>query len=154
MIDITLRDYRPGDVPAMFALDLVCFDPVFRFSERAMRRFAEAPGALTALAECDGELAGFAIVQIERHAERVTGYVVTLDVAPAHRGQGLARCLMSEMERKSMAAGAKAMELHVFEQNIPALGLYQALGYGRIAVQADFYGRGLDGAVYRKFIVG
>jgi ribosomal-protein-alanine N-acetyltransferase len=153
-MDVTLRGYREGDASAMHALDLVCFEPVFRFSERAMRRFAEAPGALSALAEVDGELVGFSIVQIERQAAEVTGYVVTLDVSPAWRRQGLARLLMLEIERKSADAGAVALELHVFEGNSAAMRLYQRLGYIRIGVQLGFYGKDLDGIIYRKRIEG
>jgi hypothetical protein len=52
---VELREYRPGDWEAMYALDLVCFEPAFRFSKRAMRGFAEAPGAVTVLAWADGD---------------------------------------------------------------------------------------------------
>ena len=147
-----IREYRRGDVPAMYALDIECFAPVFRFTERAMRRFAEAQGAITLLAEDDGQLAGFAIVQIEPSGDRAAGYVVTLDVAPAWRGKGLGRRLMTEMESRAAAAGASVMELHVYEGNAAALRLYESLGYAKAGVQPGFYARGLNGVVYRKTI--
>jgi len=150
MAEAAIREYRRGDVPAMYALDMECFAPVFRFSERAMRRFAEAEGAITLLAENDGKLAGFAIVQIEPSGDRAAGYVVTLDVAPAWRGKGLGRRLMAEMERRAAAAGASVMELHVYDGNAAALRLYEAIGYAKAGVRPGFYGRGLDAVVYRK----
>jgi hypothetical protein len=58
---VTFREYRPGDAEAMYALDVQCFEPVFQFSRRAMRYFAEARRAVTVLAEVDGELEGFAL---------------------------------------------------------------------------------------------
>ena len=64
-MEVTLREYRDGDIEAMYALDVACFEPVFRFSRRAMRRFAEARGAVTVLAEVEADLAGFCIVQME-----------------------------------------------------------------------------------------
>src|ERR1017187_5548575 len=120
MGEVTLREYRPGDWEAMFALDVVCFEPVFQFSRRAMRYFAEARRAVTVLAEADGELVGFCIAEVDEEA-----YVVTLDVAPAWRRHGLARRLMAEVEAKARAAGAKSMALHVFTGNAGAMRFYE-----------------------------
>jgi len=167
----TLRDYRPHfdsdsdfdseDWRAMHALDVVCFAPPFRFSRRVMRRFAETPGAITLLAEADGQLAGFCIAHIgskpiqdrqtgSQPIEARTAYVVTLDVAPAWRRKGLARRLMQQIESRAQAAGAQSMALHVFPGNVAALKLYEALGYERISVAVGFYGPGLDALLYRK----
>jgi ribosomal-protein-alanine N-acetyltransferase len=142
----TLRDYTPGDSEAMYALDLICFEPVFRFSRRAMRGFAEATGAVTVVAEAEGQLVGFCVVQLEDNL----GYVVTLDVAPAWRRQGLARRLMEEVEARVRAAGGVGMILHVFTGNVGAMQFYEGIGYGRIGMAEGFYGRGMDALVYRK----
>jgi len=160
---ITLRDYRPSpenrDADAMYALDLQCFDPPFRFSRRAMRSFAETPGAITLLAEslpADSDpsqaaqpaplLAGFCIV----HVEDRTAYIVTLDVAPAFRRHGLARRLMAEVEARARAARAAQMTLHVFTGNTGAMQFYESLGYNRTGRTENFYGRGLHALVYSK----
>jgi ribosomal-protein-alanine N-acetyltransferase len=137
----------------MHALDLQCFAPPFRFSRRAMRSFAEAAGAITLLAESAGQLAGFAIVQLESHSaphDRCTAYVVTLDVAPPHRRLGLGRRLMQQMETRAAAAGAEIMALHVFPGNPAAVSLYQSLAYQRSEIAPDFYAPGLDALLYRK----
>jgi ribosomal-protein-alanine N-acetyltransferase len=143
---LRLREYRLGDWQAMLALDVLCFEPVFQFSRKAMRGFAEAPGAVTVLAEAEGELAGFCIVQLEQR----TGYVVTLDVAPAWRRRGLAQRLMAEVESRLQRAGAVGMELHVFPGNVGAMRFYEAIGYARTGVAEGFYGQGLDALLYRK----
>jgi ribosomal-protein-alanine N-acetyltransferase len=146
-VEVTLRQYRAEDLEAMYALDIVCFEPAFRFSRRAMRRFAEARGAIPILAEIEGgELAGFGIAQMEARV----GYVVTLDVAPAWRRHGLARRLMAEMEARAAAAGAGTMELHVFAGNAGAMRFYEGIAYGRVGMVEGFYGRGLDALVYAK----
>ncbi len=146
MAEVRLREYRVGDVEAMYALDVACFEPVFQFSRRAMRYFAEARRAVTVLAEADGELVGFCIAEVDEEI----GYVVTLDVAPAWRRQGLAQRLMAEVEAKVRAAGAESMALHVFRGNAGAMQFYEKIGYGRVGMVEGFYGRGLDGLVYRK----
>jgi ribosomal-protein-alanine N-acetyltransferase len=146
-----LRNYRLGDWQEMYALDLVCFAPVFQFSRRTMRDFAETPGAITMLAEADdrgaqAELAGFCLTQLDER----TGYVVTLDVAPASRRRGLARRLMAEVESKLHAAGAEEMELHVFTGNADAIRFYESIGYTQVATAKDFYAQNLHALLYRK----
>jgi ribosomal-protein-alanine N-acetyltransferase len=146
MDEVTLRDYKPGDWARMHALDVQCFAPAFQFSRRAMRSFAEAPGALTVLAEAADELVGFCLVQIEGKV----GYVITLDVAAAWRRRGLARRMMEDLEARVRAAGGAAMALHVYTENAEAMRFYESMGYGRVGRVEGFYGRGLDALLYRK----
>jgi len=146
MDQITLRLYRPGDWEAMHALDLLCFGPAFQFSRRAMRSFAEARGAVAVLAEADGELAGFCIAEL---GDR-TGYIVTLDVAPARRREGLGRQLMAYAEAGVAAADATVMTLHVFTENRQAIHFYEGIGYGQTGMTSNFYGPSLDALVYAK----
>jgi ribosomal-protein-alanine N-acetyltransferase len=146
MDHLMLRSYRLGDWQPMHALDLVCFEPVFRFSRGAMRGFAEAPGAVTVLAELQGKLAGFCIVQLEDS----TGYVITLDVALEWRRRGLARQLMAELESRLHSAGASEMELHVFNGNTAAIRFYESIGYTRVGTAENFYAQNVHAFIYRK----
>jgi len=148
---ITLCSYKPGDADAMFALDLECFIPPFRFTRRAMQRFAEQPGAVVLLAETVGprQLAGFLVA----HMEGRTAYIVTLDVAAASRRRGLARLLMAEAESRALAAGAQEIALHVFTGNTGAIAFYESLGYSRLRLAENFYARGVHALVYRKELV-
>ena len=143
---VVLREYRAGDWERMYALDVECFEPEFRFSRRVMRGFAENPGAMTVLAEAAGELVGFCVVQMEGQV----GYVVTLDVAAAWRRRGLARRMMEDMETKVRTAGGTGVALHVFAGNAGAMRFYESMGYGRMGRVEGFYGRGLAALVYRK----
>jgi ribosomal-protein-alanine N-acetyltransferase len=144
--EVTLREYRAGDLDAMCALDDVCFAQPFRFSRRAMRAFAEARAASVVVADVAGKLTGFCIA----HLEEKTGYVVTLDVAPDWRRQGVARRLMEESEARVLLAGGLGMELHVFTGNVGAIRFYEGMGYRRVMTVERFYGRGMDALVYRK----
>jgi [ribosomal protein S18]-alanine N-acetyltransferase len=148
MDEARLREYRPRDLDAMFALDVACFAPPFRFSRRAMSGFAEARGAATVVAEVgsDAELVGFCVA----HLEEQTGYIITLDVAPTWRRRGLARRLMAEVETRMQAAGALGMELHVSVENAGAIAFYEGMGYVRVGRVEGFYGRGIDAWVYRR----
>jgi len=140
----------------MFRLDVACFAPEFRFDRASMRAFAEERGALALVAETvAGELVGFVIVHVERGAMGLRGYLVTLDVAEQWRRKGIAERLMREAEARTIAAGARWMELHVFTGNEAAIRFYERLGYERLAMRRRFYGAdGLDALVYRKEIAG
>lgn len=157
-----LRGLQPGDLERMYALDVLCFEEPFRFSRAAMRRFALANGALVRLAFASGDgqarpenlelLLGFAIAHLQSSPAGLTGYVATLDVHSAARGQGVATRLMSELQDVAKANGAAMMTLHVFTQNAAAIRLYERLGYRRRAMVADFYSPGLDAFFLELFL--
>ena len=141
-----LRGYRRGDWKAMYALDVLCFDAPFRFSQREMRRLAEEPGAICVQAESSDILIGFCIA----HLEGKWAYIATLDVAPQWRRRRVAKRLMEEVEEQAREAGAVGIGLHVFNGNSGAIRFYERMGYDRIGMHEGFYGRGLDALVYRK----
>jgi ribosomal-protein-alanine N-acetyltransferase len=147
---VRLREYWRGDLRAIFELDEICFVPPFRFSLSSMRYFAEAKNALTVIAESGKEIAGFCIVHVSRVGRERVGYVVTLDVAPAMRGHGLATTMMQRMEEQSRKARCNAMALHVSVGNESAIRFYERAGYLQSEVARDFYGAGMDAFIYRK----
>lgn len=153
-----VRDLGPGDVDRMYALDVLCFDPPFRFSRAAMRRFSRASNALVRLAVGSegagaGEvLLGFCIAHLEPSSTGIGGYIVTLDVDPGARGRGVATLLMTELETAATRVGAAAMSLHVFSGNGAAVSLYEKLGYRYVSTALNFYGRGLDAFGYTRIL--
>jgi ribosomal protein S18 acetylase RimI-like enzyme len=82
------------------------------------------------------------------------GYVVTLDVAPGVRRQGLAQRMMEHIEEQARAEGCGAMALHVSVENEDAIRFYERMGYRRSHVAESFYGRGRNAFVYRKALGG
>ncbi len=141
----SLRAYRRGDAPAMYRLDRICFDEAFRFSQRAMQSFAEGSRSLCVVADTSGgELAGFAI------AEHDNGglYLLTLDVAPAWRRQGLAAKMLEWLE--AHAVSARWMTLHVFAGNDAAIAFYQSAGFAQAGREPNFYGQGMDALIYQR----
>ena len=148
-----IREYRATDLDRIFHLDEVCFAAEFRFDRASMRAFAEAKNAIALIDESEaGELAGFLIVHLEGVLGRRLGYVMTLDVAPEHRREGVAGRLMEEAEQQAAVAGAGWMELHVFSGNEGAVRFYESRGYERVGVRRGFYGVGMDAFVYQKLL--
>ena len=149
--EVVLREYLEGDLDKIVRLDESCFDEEFRFDQRSMKAYVEAPNAVSLIAEKEGEIVGFVIVHIDHAATGWRGYVVTLDVAAEFRRRGLAKYMMQAAELLAKADGVQRMELHVFTENASAIRFYEQMGYERAAMRRRFYGaEGLDAFVYRK----
>jgi [ribosomal protein S18]-alanine N-acetyltransferase len=149
---VRLRGYEPGDLDAMHALDVACFELPFRFTRAAMRRFAQVAKARVILAEEDDGLAGFVVMHVERSGGERVGYIITLDVAADQRRKGIAGALMGEAERQAVEAGCSMMALHVFAGNAAAIEFYESAGFVRSHRARGFYGDGLDAMVYHHVL--
>jgi ribosomal-protein-alanine N-acetyltransferase len=148
--DIVLRGYESRDLDAIVELDAECFEPPFRFSKAAMRRFTEAKSAWAVVAESEVALAGFCIVHLEPAESLNVGYVVTIDVAAGFRRRGLGEQMLAAGEAWVRASGGAGIMLHVFVKNNTAVRFYERLGYKRVGGQPGFYGPGIDAAMYWK----
>ena len=149
---ITLRSYQAGDLDAMHALDVVCFEKPFRFTRSGMRRFAEARKARVIIAQDDAVLAGFIILHIESADDQRIAYIVTLDIATEYRRRGLAGRLMQAAEHEAARAACVATVLHVFADNDPAIRFYESQGFTRTHRESNFYGPSLDAWVFQKLL--
>lgn len=149
-VGISLRPYRAGDLDTMYALDVVCFEVPFRFTRGAMRRFAEARKARVVMADDDGTLAGFVIFHVEVVEAQRVAYIVTLDVSPQRRRQGMATQLMEKAETDALGEGCTAVVLHVFTGNASAVRFYAERGFVQAHREEDFYGPAMDAWVFSK----
>jgi len=145
--DYMLRGYRKTDLDALVQLDDICFAPQFRFTRAMMRRFAEDEKARVVIVEQDEEFVGFCIAHVEPEN---AGYVVTLDVDPAHWRNGIASRLMRRLEEECHVAGCVSMALHVFTGNTAAIRFYERSGYVNAGAVEDFYGTGVHALAYFK----
>ncbi len=148
------RHYKPEDFEPLYAVEEACFEPPFRFSRAAMRKLVRSEHAATWIAEEDGQMAGFAIVEWVEEAGLKVAYIPTIEVDTAKRRAGTGRALLRLMEQSAQQAGARVIWLHVDEQNAAAIRLYESNGYHREGRQADFYPLGRAALVYAKPLAG
>jgi ribosomal protein S18 acetylase RimI-like enzyme len=144
------RLYQPADFPTLYAIEEVCFQPPLRFGRGYMRRLVSSEDAATWIAEEDGRMAGFAIVEWSGEAGAIAAYIQTIEVAPERRGRGVGGELMRRMEQSAQAAGARVIWLHVDAENAGAIRLYEAHGYRREGREANYYPRGRAALIYVK----
>lgn len=144
------RLYTPEDFAALYAIEEVCFQPPLRFSRGYMRQLIQEPNAATWIAEQDGRMSGFAIVEWTSEETGELAYIQTLEVLPETRGQGVGGELMRRMESSASAAGAEAIWLHVDQENAAAIHVYERHGYQLRGRRAGYYGRGTAALIYEK----
>jgi ribosomal protein S18 acetylase RimI-like enzyme len=102
------------------------------------------------VAEADGEVAGFIVVELQRTPLDAAAYVATIDVGAKWRRAGLGRKLLAEAEQVSAEAGARVIWLHVHEGNEGAIAFYAREGFACLGRMGDFYGVGLGALVYGR----
>jgi ribosomal protein S18 acetylase RimI-like enzyme len=144
------RLYTPDDFASLYAIEEVCFQPPFRFGRRYMRKLIESPTAATWIAEKDGRMAGFAIVEWTQHVGGVNAYIPTIEVVPVWRGQGVGAELLRRIESSARGASALWIWLHVDAENAAAIRLYEANGYQNAGREEDFYSLGRAALIYGK----
>lgn len=117
----SLKPLTAEDLPAMTALDAVCFEPGWCYPSDVMADFLLAPGA-RALGCFDGTgLAAFILW--------IRWEIVTLDVGPEYRRRGLGRMLIEQALRAIRTKGYRLVSLDVDRDNAPAVALYSSLGF-------------------------
>lgn len=144
------RPYKPEDFDQLYALEELCFEPPHRFSRRTMRLLVSRANAVTWIAEEDGRLIGFAIVEWANQRSGVTAYIQTIEVAPEARNRGVGRELLGHIEGSALLAGACLIWLHVEAANASAIRLYESQGYRCESRKENYYPLGRAALIYVK----
>jgi len=134
----------------LYAIEEICFQPPFRFGRAFMRQLVDSSKTATWVAEQDGMMAGFAIVEWSDEKAGVVAYVQTIEVGPHWRGHGVGGELLRRMEGSARAACAQLIWLHVDAENAAAIRLYEAHGYLREGKEENYYPRHRPALVYAK----
>jgi ribosomal-protein-alanine N-acetyltransferase len=149
---VLYRPYSPQDFDLLYALEELCFEPAERFSRRYMRQLISRANAATWIADEDGRLIGFAIVERANQRSGVTAYIQTIEVASEARGRGIGRELLGRIEGSARLAGAALIWLHVEATNAGAIRLYESQGYRCEGRKEDYYPLGRAALIYGKLL--
>lgn len=145
-----LRPFRRDDLSELQRLDARCFPPGIAYSRSELEYFVRHPRSTTTVAELDGEIAGFCVVDWKLEAGAKVGHFITVDVAPARRRGGIGRMLMQAGESALMRAGCIAVTLEVAANNDGAQSFYRRLGYQETGHIPGYYADGTNALVMRK----
>lgn len=142
-----LRPLLLQDLSAVAALDRLCFPPGIAFPEETFHQCLAAAECLNLGIEQSGELIAFAIFCFR---DARSAQVITIDVHPERRRQGLADRLMTELESQARKTGLSRVALQVGVDNLPARNLYRKWGYRVRARLENYYGPGQDAYLMDK----
>ncbi len=76
--------------------------------------------------------------------------ILSVAIAPAWRGRGLARPLLDLHLRRLAGLGTRALFLEVDEHNTPARRLYDHAGFYEVGRRQGYYGSGATALVLRR----
>jgi ribosomal protein S18 acetylase RimI-like enzyme len=103
-----------------------------RFSDEALREYANAAGRWLEVLRVSGMLVGYCGYELadEYGDERLAAMKLgQLDVLESHRGMGLGRFMLSHVESRARDLGRRVLFLQVNKQNTVAIGFYAATGF-------------------------
>ena len=147
---IRLRAFRASDLAELQRLDARCFPPRIAYSRAELEYFVRHPRSTTIVAERDGQIAGFCVMDWKLESGRKLGHFITIDVAPELRRNGLGRLLMQAGEQSLAEMGCVAIVLEVSVNNASAHGFYEHLGYRPAGRIPGYYADNTDALVLRK----
>jgi ribosomal protein S18 acetylase RimI-like enzyme len=154
VITVLYRRYQYGDFAQLYAIEEICFQPPVRFSRRYMQQIIGGRTSATWVAEEDGVMAGFTVIDCREELEGNIAYIQTIEVAPAYRRRGMGAELLRRVDETARAAGAVLIWLHVAAENDAAIRLYRGHGYQRQGRQEHYYARGRAAEIYVKSLMG
>ncbi len=134
------------DLPVFVSLDKELFPYSPWSASQYKEEFSSPTRHFVVASDAAQNIIGYAGVFAPGQAE---ADVLTVGVIPSHRGQGIARQLMSMITNWATEQGSIAMMLEVKVDNSDAIGLYESLGYSKLNVRKDYFGAGLDALVMR-----
>ena len=107
---------------------------------------------LSLIAEIDNNPIGYVIARREFRENEIIGHVIAIAVHPEHRRKGIGRKLMETVLQEFKKLGVKKVYLEVRVNNLPALRLYEKLGFKIVEYIPAYYRDGEDAFVLEKVL--
>ena len=142
-----IRDYRPADFETLWKIDQACFVRGISYSRRELAFYIARKHGFTLVAELDGQIVGFVVVDRDRHGQ---GHVITIDVLPEAQRSGLGSRLMAAAEERLRALGCSVVFLEAAVDNTAALAFYKQHGYTLVQTIPRYYLGSIDALVLAK----
>jgi ribosomal protein S18 acetylase RimI-like enzyme len=118
------------------------------YSPYFLRMVPELFGPVSWLAEQGTAAIGAALGAVSL-AEPAVGWILSLAVRPGFAGRGLGEALSRRCIASLAAHGVRQVRLTVAPENGVARRLYARLGFVEAALEADFFGAGVDRLLLR-----
>lgn len=136
-MSLNIRRARPDEAGLVlsFIRELAEYEKLSHEVEATEAMIAEAlfgdnPRLYCAIAEWDGEAAGFAVwfANFSTFSGRYGIYLEDLYVRPSHRGRGLGKALLVYLAKQCVDNGWSRLQWAVLDWNAPSIAFYKSLG--------------------------
>lgn len=130
---MTITNMKPEHVPQVARLEQQCFaDP---WSERSVGSELENPLSLWLVALEGEQVVGYVGSQTVLEETDMMNIAVSADF----RRKGIARALIEALVEKLREKGSHCLTLEVRISNIPALRLYEYMGFTQVGLRKNYY---------------
>ena len=131
---------NPGSlqIELMCELERLCYPETLAYDTFMMREFLREPGMLLVCEWYGGKLVGFQL------SDRKRATIITIDVHPGYRRQGIASRLMRRSLQILKAFHLKRISSQVAVDNISSLMLHFKFGFKIRQRLRNYYGFGND----------
>jgi ribosomal-protein-alanine N-acetyltransferase len=152
-VDVRIREATREDFEELWRIDQQCFEPGISYTRRELAWYMNLHGAFTLLGETRStarsawKIAGFAV---GRRPRRRLGHIVTIDVLPDERRNGLGTRLMQDTEARLSEEGCRTIYLETAVDNLPAIKFYKRLGYSVVKTIPHYYLGKIDALLMTK----
>lgn len=138
---ITFRLMKEKDLDQVAAIEKKYFS--MPWSKQAFLDSLMLSHTLYMVAELTGTVVGYCgCYQYLEEAE-----IVNVAVDEPYRGQGVGRGMLTELMKLGLERGIFAYTLEVRAGNLPAIHLYESLGFENVGIRKNFYQKPTEDAV-------
>lgn len=142
MTKTLVRHAVQADFESLLEIDQKSFPGGVAYDRVELSYFMNRPGAETLVAEIEGTIVAFLILEVRRNQRNAT--IITLDVREAYRRSGLGSQLLKRAEEILSDYGAESYDLQVDVQNRSAIHFYQKHGFTTVRTLKNYYANGND----------
>lgn len=142
---------RPMTEDDTFAVELI--EQVIFSLPWSQKSFADAcrnQDNVYLVCEADGVIAGYCGMWTVLGE----GNITNIAVSPDYRRCGIAQMLMQSMEKYGNDKNVTSYFLEVRQSNLPAIALYEKMGYKNIGIRKRFYEKPVEDAVLMSKNIG
>lgn len=133
---VKIRNFRAGDLEALYRIDQICFSEDIAFSRTELTFQLNHAESIARVAEEGGRILGFVLARIE---SPLFAHVLTLDIVPEARRRGIGTSLMDSLHGLLSKKGIEAAVLEVSAINVPAQRLYEKMNYQYLGTLSGYY---------------
>lgn len=149
-MEFSLREFRPEDFELLWSIDQRCFPPGIAYPRRELAAYLQRRGSFTLVAQLQQPfhpIAGFIVAEASR---RGVGHIITIDVLPHSRRNGLGSRLLAAAEQRLSQLPCHTVVLETAVDNTSALAFYLRHQYSVVKTVPRYYSNGVDALVLEK----